>query len=307
MRRIAAIVVTLGVALAASAHAQDSTSFTYDLAGGGALTLRRDGQDLILTGHVGGKDVTVVRSDAGPVAGEWRFVLPPTQGITGVLEGRRGAPRVLIVRRTQNDTLEGRIEQQGKPAVALSGSRRAPAPAPAPVQPAAECKPKSDRWWSRHAVALWGFGRAMWDFYKPGSKQFEELRGNATRADTRALRTRLERGPSPWTPEMIYKEARAMTSSNRAALELAFGLVVDDMDLPFAPIPGIPADVDRFDKYAHYFGSAILAHRSNAPGSFGIGALKEVMDEVSGNGYSEDDLMADALGAELGQSLQCSE
>ena len=45
--------------------------------------------------------------------------------------------------------------------------------------------------------------------------------------------------------------------------------------------------------------SAILAHRSNARGSFTVGWLKEVMDEVSGSGYSDPDLLADALGAEL--------
>lgn len=297
MRRIVAIVALLGVGLAASARAQDPTSFTYDVAGQGPMTLRRDGEALVLTGRIGGQDVAV-RSEGAATAGEWRFVLPGTPGIAGVLAGRRGgAPRVLIVRRAAGDTLEGRIEAQGQAAVPLRGTRR--------VEPVAECKPKSDRWWSRHAVGLWGFARAMWDFYKPGSKRFEELRGASTRADTRALRARLERGPSPWTPEMIYREARALTSSNRAALELAFGLTVDDFDLPLAPIPGISPDEVLFDKYSHYFGSAILAHRSNAPGSFGIGVLKEVMDEVSGGGYSEDDLMADALGAELGQSLQC--
>lgn len=297
MRRIAAIVVTLSLGLVASAGAQEPTAFTYDLADGGAVTLRRDGQSLVLTGRVAGEDVNV-RSQAGASGGEWRFVLPASRGMTGVLTGRQATgTRVLIVRRAPGDTLEGRIEATGKPAVALRGTRH--------VEPVAECKPKTDRWWSRHAVGAWGFARAMWDFYKPGSKRFEELRGSATRADTLGLRTRLERLPTPWTPEMIYKEARAMTSSNRAALELAFGLVVDDMDLPFAPIPGIPDDVDRFDKYAHYFGSAILAHRSNASGSFTIGVLKEVMDELSEGAYSEDDLMADALGAELGQQLQC--
>jgi hypothetical protein len=298
MRRIAAIVLlTLGAGLVAplQAQAQEPTPFTYDLAGGGALTLRRDGQGLVLTGRVAGEDVAL-RSE-GNTGGEWRFVLPGTPGLAGALSGRRGAPRVLIVRRAPGDTLEGRIESEGQAAIPLRGTRR--------VEPAAECKPKTDRWWSRHAVGAWGFARALWDFYKPGSKRFEELRGDATRADTRGLRTRLERLPAPWSPELIYQEARAMTSSNRAALELAFGLVVDDFDLPLAPLPGIPADEVLFDKYAHYFGSAILAHRSNASGSFTIGVLKEVMDQLTDGTYSEDDLMADALGAELGQRLQC--
>jgi hypothetical protein len=173
------------------------------------------------------------------------------------------------------------------------------------TDPARPCRPTRDAWWARHAVATWEVGRALWDFYRPGSRRFEELRGDATRAQTDALRAALP-WPGPFSPEQLYAAARARTGSAREALALSFGLLVDHGDLPLAPLPGIPPEAPRHDKYEHFFASAIMARRGNARGSFTVGWLKEVLDEVSGTtGYDEEDLIADALGAEFGQSLQC--
>ncbi|MCO5166132.1 MAG: hypothetical protein M9894_07165 [Planctomycetes bacterium] len=293
--------VVLLAALLAAAPAWAQEDFTYVLTGGapGEVTLRREGEGLRLTGRLDGRDLDLRGERHGD---GWRFVLPGTPGITGVLAGREAAgPRVLVVRRAPGDVLEGRLEGGGAALVSLRGARKR-----APVVPA-ECAPTRDRWWSRHGVATWELGRSLWDFFKPGSRRLEELRGPMTQQDARGLRTRLERLPAPWTPEMIYAEARAMTSSPREALQLAFALTVDHVDLPLAQLPGIDPREPVFDKYAHFFGSAILAHRANATGSFTVGWLKEVMDRVSGGEYSHDDLMADALGAEFGQRLQCGE
>ena len=101
----------------------------------------------------------------------------------------------------------------------------------------------------------------------------------------------------------IYRVARSLTDSDREALELSFGFLVDHRSLPLEQLPGLPAESPIHDKYEHYFASAILAHRSNARGSFTVGWLKEVLDELTTTGYSEEDLMADALGAEFGQTL----
>lgn len=316
MDRLANLLVVLLAGLLAAAlpaHAQDPApsappsgstgadegTFSYGLTGGaaGALTLRRDGAALLLSGRLDGQDVSLRGERQGDA---WRFVLPGTPGLAGALSGARGAPRVLLLRRGAGDLLEGRIEGQGQAPVTFSGARER--------QPAAECAPTRDRWWSRHGVAAWEVGRALWDFYKPGSRRLEELRGGVTGAQTRALRARLEqRRAAPWTPEVIYAEARAMSPTPRAALELAFGLTVDNMDLPLAPLPGVDPREPIFDKYEHFFASAILAHRGNAAGSFTVGWLKEVMDEVSGGTYSDDDLIADSLGAEFGQRLQCGD
>lgn len=294
MRRIAAVLLVALLGVAGRACAQD---YTYALQGAeGELTLRRDGADLVLSGRLDGQDLRLRGTKQGDA---WRFVLPGTPGLAGALDGTRGAPRVLLLKRGAGDVLEGRIEAQGSQPTTFHGARRRQAPA--------ECKPTRDRWWSRHGVAVWEVGRALWDFYKPGSRRLEELRGDVSLAQTRALRARLEQRPRPWTPEVIYEEARAMTTSAREALELSFGLACDQLDMPLAPLPGIDPSETIFDKYEHFFASAILAHRANATGSFTVGWLKEVMDELSHGAYSEADLMADALGAEFGQRLQCGD
>lgn len=297
MSRIAAIVL-LVLLLVGVSPATAQETFTYALDGAdGEVTLRRDGSSLVLAGRLNGQDLTLRGTRDGTA---WRFVLPGTPGLAGALEGARGAPRVLLLRRGAGDVLEGRIESQNQAPVTFRGARRQPAPP-------AECKPTRDRWYSRHGVAVWEVGRALWDFYKPGSRRLEELRGEVTMAQTRALRARLDRVPAPWSPDTIYAEARAMTRTTREALELSFALTVDQLDMPLAPLPGIDPGETIFDKYEHFFASAVLAHRSNATGSFTVGWLKEVMDEVSSGTYSEADLMADALGAEFGQRLQCAE
>lgn len=297
MRRIAAVSLALLIA-AGSASAQQE--YTYEVPGG-EVTLRRDGDELVLTGRLQGQDVALRGTKQGDA---WRFVLPGTPGIAGVLEGRRDAPpRILLLRRGAGDVLEGRIEGEGAEPVTFRGARRQATE----VAPA-ECRPARDRWWSRHAVAVWELGRALWDFYKPGSRRLQELRGQVTMAQSRALRARLEeRRLAPWTPEDIYAEARAMTGSVREALQFAFALTVDQLDMPLAQLPGIDPGETIFDKYEHFFASAILAHRSNATGIFTVGWLKEVMDKLSHGTYSEADLMADALGAEFGMRLQCAE
>lgn len=298
MRRSIVLAAALLVT-APAVHAQEA--FSYVLTGGaqGEVTLRREGDGLRLTGRIDGRDLDLRGERRGD---GWRFVLPGTPGLAGALAGRQAAgPRELFVRRAPGDVLEGRLEGGGAGQVTLRGARRQ-----APVVPA-ECAPVRDRWWSRHGVATWELGRSLWDFFKPGSRRLEELRGPMSMADARGLRTRLERLPAPWTPETIYAEARAMTSSPREALQLAFALSIDHLDLPLAPLPGVDPREPLFDKYAHFFASAILAHRGNATGSFTVGWLKEVMDELSGGEYSDADLMADALGAEFGQRLQCGE
>lgn len=151
-------------------------------------------------------------------------------------------------------------------------------------------------------VQVAGVGQAMWDFYKPGSRRLEELRGYSTGDQTDAMREVMDTIPGPWTAEQIYRVARGMEDSDRTALELAFGFMVDQRNVPLKQFPGIESN-DIHDKYEHFFASAIMAHRGNADGSFTVGWLKEVVDEVSGSGYSEEDLIADALGAEFGQEL----
>jgi hypothetical protein len=172
----------------------------------------------------------------------------------------------------------------------------------------AEETPVSDRWWSRHAVGAWGVARALWDIAKPGSRGFEELRGEATSETVKALLARLHerRASVVWTPYVIYTEARALSPTRREALQLSLALLIENYDLPLAPMPGIDPEEPLHDKYEHFFASAVLAHRSNAMGSFTVGWLKEVGDQF-GTGYSEPDLMADALGAEFGQNLQSGE
>jgi hypothetical protein len=277
------------LALACSARGQEQT---YDVEGPGitgAFTVRRDGDALALTGRLGDQPLET-RGERTPQG--WRFVLPGTPGLAGALTGERGAPRVLIIRK-DGDGVAGELD-----GVALRGARRAPVPA--------ECAPTRDAWYARHGVATWEVGRALWDFYKPGSRRFEELRGDVTRERTRALKQRLRR-EAPLTAETIYQEARAMTRSAREALQLSFALLLDERDLRLERLPGLAEDAPLHDKYEHFFASAILAHRANARGGFAVGWLKEVMDHVAGGQYDEDDLLADALGADFGQRLQCAE
>lgn len=169
-----------------------------------------------------------------------------------------------------------------------------------------DCRTKRDRWWSRHAVAGWGAARTAWDFFKPGSRRLEELRGPVTRAQTQELKRFLDSyGSAPLTPTRIFRAARLKSRTDQDALRLAFALVVDERALKLQQIVGIPASAPIHDKYEHFFASAIMAHRSNAAGSFGVGWAKEVLDEIArdGTGYDENDLVADALGADFGQAL----
>ncbi|HBP17538.1 MAG TPA: hypothetical protein DEA08_07085, partial [Planctomycetes bacterium] len=156
----------------------------------------------------------------------------------------------------------------------------------------------------RQGVATWGTLRALWDFYKPGSRNFEELRGDFEGSDTQAVKEQVEKLPKPRTPETIFRVARARTQSDIEALQLAFATVVDhatSMDLQ--QLPGIDAQEPIYDKYKHFFGCAVMAYRSNGTGSFFVGWLKEVMDGATGSGYSEPDLIADALGADFAERL----
>lgn len=300
MRAALALGLALTFALVGAARGQEHTyDVASDGASRGALTVRREGAALLLTGTLDGRALSLRGEKVGEA---WRFVLPPVAGLAGVLSGTEGKPQVLLLRRAPGDVLVGKLEREGEAPVVLRGARRA---APEAAGEAGECRPARDRWWSRHGVAVWEFGRALWDFYKPGSRRFEELRGPVTKDDATRLRLRLARTPGPYTPEVLFREARALARTDREALQLAFGLLVDHPSLPLVQLPGIDADEPVHDKYEHFFASAILAHRSNATGSFTVGWLKEVMDEVSGSSYSEDDLTADALGAEFGQRLQC--
>ncbi len=227
------------------------------------------------------------------------------------LESEAGETLSLILTRGAAGAVDGVLYRDGAAVGRLSRARAEPAPAP-PAQPAepapAECKPTRDAWWARHGVATWGFGRALWDFFKPGGRRLEELRADITPDESAALLADLERrAPKPWGPAAIFRAARARTPDDRTALQLCFALLVDQRRLPLRRLPGNAEDEPIHDKYEHFFASAILAHRSNARGSFAVGWLKEVLDEVSGSGYSEEDLMADALGAEFGQALLCGQ
>ncbi|MCA8925162.1 MAG: hypothetical protein KDD82_25350 [Planctomycetes bacterium] len=254
---------------------------------------------------------------------------PPTVGLRGALLGEtasgnaRGETQGEFSMLLTNDgrELTSVVYKDGKPAGRLRAERRDPpqrettqtrrgrrtSKAPQVDELGDEIRREQDGLTRnapvfRQATATWGTARALWDLFKPGSRGLEELRGYSTGDDTQAMRAAMDTIPGPWTPAQIYRVARGQETSDRAALELAFGFLVDQRNLPLQQLPGIDSE-DVHDKYEHYFASAILAHRSNATGSFAVGALKEMLDEVSGSGYSEDDLIADALGAEFGQEL----
>lgn len=228
----------------------------------------------------------------------WRF--PLAVGLIERLGGGSGPQRAnaLILRRLPGDAVRGYVVLDGRVRGTLHGRRV--------FDPARPCRPTRDAWWARHAVATWEVGRALWDFYRPGSQGLEALRGEVSAAETAALRAALPPSPA-YSPEQLYAAARARTRSAKQALPLAFALVLDhEHELVFAPLPGIPLEAPLADKYKHFFASAIMARRGNARGSFTVGWLKEVMDELTGGtGYDELDLIADALGAEFGQALQC--
>lgn len=318
----AAVALLLAALLAAPAAAQPSASHFYPVEGRrgdepvrGDVVVRRDGERLHVSGRLEGPGLPgTFRGVAERTADGWRLVLPGTPGAAGVLRdlGRTPQevpPRILYLRRGPNDTLQGTLV--GPDGQTLGTVRGAAPPEPPAPPPAGECRPTSDRWWSTHGVAAWELGRALWDFYKPGSRRLEELRGDVTQADTRAARARLERDYAPpYSPEELYAAARSLSPDPARALRLAFGLAVDaGVELPLERLP-VTTDPKEpmYDKYEHFFASAIMAHRSNARGSFRVGWLKEVMDGIpGGSGYSEEDLMADALGAEFGQGLQCGE
>jgi hypothetical protein len=217
--------------------------------------------------------------------GSWAGQAQPSMGLAN---GGGGFSSGLL--RLAASTEGGRLQRKESPAVG------------------GECKPTRDAWWARHAVAAFGVGWALWDFGKGAvtKRGFEELRGSASKELIASLRERLLKKEAKLTPDVIYAEARTLVPDARQALQLAFSLVCDTYDLPWAPMPGIEAGEALHDKYEHFFASAILAHRSNARGSFFVGWLKEVGD-IPGTGYSEPDLMADALGAEFGQNLQCAD
>jgi hypothetical protein len=316
------LVLVAAVACVAPAAAQEASvpvAHTYVVTGTldgkpvkGEVTVRRDGARLLVEGTLGDREFRGLGEKSGPEAGgAWRVELPGSRGAAAVIatlgSARRPVPpRVLLLRRGPNDTLQATVaDEAGAQVGTLAGA----------VRPPAECRPVRDTWWARHPVALWEIGRALWDLYKPGSRGLEELRGPVTTEHTKVLRAALEKGPKPYTTDSIYAAARALVRTPREALQLSFALVVDHPDLgPLKPLPGQPpGSTEVHDKYEHFFASAIMAHRSNGQGSFNVGLLKEVLDEVSGQagyggtGFSEDDLLADAQGAEFGQGLQCRE
>lgn len=278
---------------------------------GTALETQLEGQ--VLRGRVGWESVAEQRllvarlgewSGRGEqvAPGRYRFVLhrvvPNRVGASQALRGITSASgsqtetMELLVDRRQG--FRAALRQDGK---VLSRVRK-PAPAPSGEPP----ELLRSTWWGTLPVAAWGTGRALWDFFKPGSRAFEELRGDATRADTERLKGALEEfTPKPWGPHEIYSAAREQSLDDRSALELAFAFTVDQ-SWEHRPLLGIAESEPLHDKYEHYFASAIMAHRSNAQGSFFVGWLKEVGD-IPGTGYSEPDLTADAMGAEFGETL----
>jgi hypothetical protein len=297
---------------------------SYDLTGTlsdgvpvrGSVAVRMDRGVPVLDARLdapGVPPLLMVRGERLP-DGSVRFKLPGTPGLRGVIaqDGSGKAPRYIVLRKNADGTVSGGGQaEDGTPLGSLSGTRTPP-PAPPVVPdkaPPAACD--ADAPISHIPNAVSTFGRALWDFYKPGSRSFEELRGDVTREQTTALAQRLAANRTPpFSPEVLYAEARTLASTPAEALRLAFGLLVDQGPgaLGLAELPGIDGDLPRHDKYEHFFASAILAERGNASGSFTVGWLKEVMDGLSGGtGYDEDDLMADALGADFGQRLHCGD
>ncbi|MBL4849831.1 MAG: hypothetical protein JKY65_30250 [Planctomycetes bacterium] len=261
---------------------------------------------------VNGKRELVARLDAPGGAwsgrgeriapGRYRFLLtrvvPNTRGASGALkglsvDGTRTETMELLVDKTKG--FRAALRKEGK---VLSRVEETRPPPPATDPPYLIRR----TWWGRYPVAAWGTARSFYDFFKPGSSAFEELRGDVDRAETKALRKALEDfTPKPWGPAEIYRAAREMSLTDHLALQLSFGFSVDER-WEMRQMIGIDAKEPLHDKYNHYFASAVMAHRSNAQGSFFVGWLKEVGD-IPGTGYSKPDLVADALGAQFGESI----
>jgi len=277
---------------------------------GTQVEARLGGQNL--AGRVGwevvaGKRELVARlgewSDRGTRVGPGRYVFKlqrrraKQRGVAGVLRGSTASGEhtetmELLVDRSQG--FRAALRQDGK---VLARVRR-----PAPVVTGEPPELLRRTWWGSLPVAAWGTAVTAFEFFKPGSRGFEEMRGETTPEDSRALRQALEDfTPKPWGPAEIYRAARELSLSDYLALQLAFGFSLDER-WEMRELIGIDSKEPLHDKYNHYFASAVMAHRANAPGSFFVGWAKEVGD-IPGTGYSEPDLVADALGAEFGESL----
>lgn len=277
---------------------------------GTQIETRLEGQELsgrVGWEFVGGKRQLIARlgdwSGRGRRVGPGRYVFElhrkraKQRGLVGVLRqtevsGEHSETMELLVDRNQG--FRAALRKDGE---VLSRVRE-----PAPVVTGEPPELLRRTWWGFLPVAAWGTARTAFDFFKPGSQGFEEMRGETTREDTQALRRALEEfTPKPWGPAEIYRAARELTLSDYLALQLAFGFTVDER-WEMRQLIGIDAKEPLHDKYQHYFACAVMAHRSNAQGSFFVGWAKEVGD-IPGTGYSEPDLVADALGAEFGESL----
>jgi hypothetical protein len=333
---MARIATQLALAVIAAQVSLAQASPSYDLTGTlsdgvpvrGSVAVRMDRGVPVLDARLdatGVPPLLMVRGEKLP-DGSVRFKLPGTPGLRGALarDGSGKAPRYIYLRRNADGTVSGGgLAEDGTTALgALRGTRAAPAPtATAPDKaPPAVCEPPVGRYAAvlnggvagrETGRALKTFAHALWDFFKPGSPAFEGVRSDITKDQTTQLAQNLARNRTPpFTPDMIYAEARAVAKTPGEALRLAFALFPDGHghSMALAPLAGIDEDQHGVDKYEHFFVSAIMAERGNATGSFTVGWLKEVMDGLpGGTGYDEDDLMADALGADFGQRLRCGD
>lgn len=321
------IATTLALALLAAqvVLAQPApTPSTYDLTGTlsdgvpvrGTVGVRMDRGVPVLDARLDAPGVPPLLMVRGErlADGSVRFKLPGTPGLRGALarDGSGKAPRYIVLRKNADGTVSGGGQaEDGSSLGSLSGTRTPPPPPPVVPDktPPAVCN--ADAPIGHYPRAIGTFGRALWDFFKPGSNAFEGVRSDITKEQTTQLVQNLARNRTPpLTPEMIYAEARAMTKTPGEALRLSFAMFPDGHGhtFPLAPLPGIPDDQHGIDKYEHFFVSAIMAERGNATGSFTVGWLKEVMDGIpGGTGYDDHDLMADALGADFGQRLHCGD
>ena len=232
-------------------------------------------------------------------ASEPRWVLSNPASVVDRLIGRRVPTTDAVITQADHRRLVIEVQENGLALGTLAGDRLD------------RVGPDPRDWRSnfllRGPVARWGMARAFWDLIKPGSRRFEEFRGDSDAALSAKIAARLD-----LTQELsvarLYRAARAETPDDRAALQAAFGFLVDTPDLSFRQFPGIPAGEQRADKYQHFFVSAFLAHRSNLEGSLVVGWAKEVLDmRPGGSGYNDQDLFADLLGASFGEALRFGE